>query len=244
MSSTRLPGKVLKPILGRPMLEFQIERVFRSRKIDRIVVATSTNDEDRAIVNLCNHLGVDYYCGSLENILDRFYRAARQFRADHIVRITGDCPLIDPEFVDILISFYMTAGCDYASNCRPPSLPDGLDAEIFSFETLEQAWRESTEPLEKEHVVAFILKHPERFSISNYEYEEDLSHLRWTVDEPEDFEMIRKIYEALYPKDAAFGTRDILTFLNEHPALVSMNERHRQKRIFEHIHESQVRRSN
>ena len=237
MSSTRLPGKVLKPIMGQPMLELQIERVSRCKGLDRIIVATSTHDEDSAIVQLCKGLGIGFYRGDLNNVLDRYYRAARQFGADHVVRITGDCPLIDPVFIDRLIAFYMARGSDYASNCRPPTLPDGLDAEIFSFAALEQAWNEATDPFELEHVMSFILKHPERFSISNFQHKENLSHLRWTVDEPEDFDMVSQIYEALYPKKPRFGTEDVLGFLKKHPDLTMLNERHKQKRRFEKIHD-------
>ena len=223
MSSSRLPGKVLKPILRRPMLELQIERVNRCKAIDRLAVATSINNEDRAIVNLCNNLSVDYYCGDLNNVLDRFYQAARHFHADHIVRLTGDCPLIDPEFIDILISFYMEQRCDYASYCRPPTLPDGLDAEIFSFEALEEVWRRAEGPYELEHVVPYIIRHPEQFSIANWEYSDNLSNLRWTVDEPEDFELVRQVFEQLYPKNHAFDMKDILRMLEERPELKTIN---------------------
>jgi spore coat polysaccharide biosynthesis protein SpsF len=228
MSSSRLPGKVVMPILGKPMLALQIERLRRCTRIDRLVVATSRRADDDPIVNLCGTQAQPVFRGSLDNVLDRFYQAAKTHGATHVVRLTGDCPLADPECIDDLIRFYVRTGCDYASNCRPPTLPDGLDAEIFSFKTLELAWREAVEPFEKEHVVPFIIKNPQRFRVANFRYHRDLSHLRWTVDEPEDFELIRRIYEALYPENPAFNLKDILRFLERHPELTNINQCHKR----------------
>jgi len=228
MSSTRLSGKVLKPIMGRPMIELQIERIHRCRRIDRLIVATSTNSEDKAIIELCSKLCVESYCGSLENVLDRFYQAARGYRPDHIVRLTGDCPLTDPQVIDTLISFYIKQKCDYASNCHPPTLPDGLDAEVFTFSALEQAWKEAIDPREIEHVTPFITNRPNRFKIVNFEYQKDISDLRWTVDEPEDFELVIQIYEALYPVKPEFTFRDILRHLEIHPELMDINRFHKR----------------
>jgi len=235
MSSTRLPGKVLEPIMGRTLLACQIERVRRSRGIDRLVVATSCNPEDLPIADECRKQNIDVYRGDLYNVLDRFYQAARRYHAEHIMRLTGDCPLIDPQIVDALISFYLEAECDYASNCRPPSYPDGLDAEVFTFAALENAWRESTLPEEKEHVVVHIITHPERFKIANYRYSRDLSRLRWTVDEPEDLEFVRRVYEALYPKKPAFTMDDVLDLLDRRPELIQINNQHKSTRVHERI---------
>lgn len=224
MGSYRLPGKVLKPILGRPMLDLQIERVKRSKTIDQLVVATSVNPEDRAIAGLCQRVGVDCFRGDPENVLDRFYRAAKQYKPEHVVRLTGDCPLADPSLIDDLVEFYLAHGCDYASNCHEPSLPDGLDAEIFSFSALEQAWKEAELPSHLEHVTPFIRSNPERFKIACYRYHTHLSHLRWVVDEPEDLEFVRRVYEALYPIKPEFGTEDILALLERKPELLKLNE--------------------
>jgi len=228
MSSSRLPGKVLKLILGRPMLELQLERVRRCCTFDKLVVATSDRPEDNKIEEMCSTIQQEVFRGALENVLDRFYKAAIAYGADHIVRLTGDCPLADPEIIDELVRFYMEHDCDYASNCRPPTLPDGLDAEIFSFTTLKTAWQEASDPFELEHVVPFIIRRPERFKMINHAYHQDLSHLRWTVDEPEDFEVVRKIYEALYPKNPEFNLRDILAYLKENPQLSALNRRHKR----------------
>jgi len=224
MGSSRLPGKVLKPILGRPMLKLQIERLRRCKRIDRLVVATSVNPEDQAIADLCQRVGVDCFRGDPENVLDRFYRAAKRYNPGHVVRLTGDCPLADPALIDDLVGFYLSHGCDYASNCHEPSLPDGLDAEIFSFSALEQAWKEADLPSHLEHVTPFIRAHPERFKIACYKYHTDLSHLRWVVDEPEDLEFVRWVYEALYPIKPEFGTEDILALLERRPELLKLNE--------------------
>jgi spore coat polysaccharide biosynthesis protein SpsF len=224
MGSSRLPGKVLKPILGRPMLELQIERLRRCKKIDRLVVATSVNPEDQAIADRCHRVGVDCFRGDPENVLDRFYRAAKQYNPGHVVRLTGDCPLADPSLIDDLVEFYLAHGYDYASNCHEPSLPDGLDAEIFSFSALEQAWREAELPSHLEHVTLFIRSNPNRFKIASYRYHTDLSHLRWVVDEPEDLEFVRRVYEAIYPIKPEFGTEDILALLERRPELLKLNE--------------------
>lgn len=225
MTSSRLPGKVLRPILGRPLLDRQIERILRSKRIDRLVVATSLNPEDDAIEALCRRLEVDCFRGDLQNVLDRFYQAARQYDPNHVIRLTGDCPLVDPVLVDKLVDFYLAQKCDYASNCQEPTLPDGLDAEVFSFAVLEQTWKEAVLPSHLEHVTPFMRSNPERFKSSCYKYHEDLSHLRWVVDEPEDLEFIRQIYGTLYPDEPEFGTEDVLALLERKPELVEINRR-------------------
>jgi spore coat polysaccharide biosynthesis protein SpsF len=225
MTSSRLPGKVLRPILGRPMLERQIERILRSKRIDQLVVATSLDVEDVAIEALCKELGIDCFRGDLQNVLDRFYQAARQYNPKHVLRLTGDCPLADPVFIDVLVDFYLAQKCDYASNCQEPTLPDGLDAEIFSFTALEQTWKEAVLPSHLEHVTPFMRSNPERFRSSCYKYHKDLSHFRWVVDEPEDLEFIRQIYEILYPVKPDFGTEDVLALLESKPELVEINQR-------------------
>jgi len=223
MTSSRLPGKVLKPILGRPMIERQVERLLHSKRIDNLVIATSINQEDDPIKALCTRIGIDCFRGGLENVLDRFYQAARQCNPKHVVRLTGDCPLTDPVLIDELIEFYLEQECDYASNCHEPTLPDGLDAEIFSFTALEQTWKEAVLPSHLEHVTLFIRSHPERFKIVCYKYHQNLSHLRWVVDEPEDLEFVRRIYEILYPVKPDFRTGDILALLEREPKLVEIN---------------------
>ncbi len=221
MSSTRLPGKVLKPLLGRPMLARQIERVKRSALIDRLLVATSAAAEDAGIERLCAELRVDCYRGSLDDVLDRFYRAAQPCNPAYVVRLTGDCPLADPELIDAVIRFCVDGDYDYASNALQPTFPDGLDTEVLRFACLAEAWREARLPSQREHVTPFIYSQPRRFRIGSYVNAVDYSHLRWSVDEPEDFALIERIYQALYPANRAFASADILALLKRHPEIVS-----------------------
>jgi spore coat polysaccharide biosynthesis protein SpsF len=222
-SSSRLPGKVLAPILGKPMLVRQIERLRRCREIDELIVATSVDASDDVIAELCRELGLDCRRGSLDDVLDRFYQAAKPYRPEHIVRLTGDCPLADPGLIDALIRFYLAESADYASNCHEPSLPDGLDAEVMRWEALAAAWREARLPSEREHVTPFLRKHPERFRIRLWRNPIDLSHHRWTVDEPQDLQFVRAVYAALYPHNPAFGMQDILELLARQPELAAIN---------------------
>lgn len=212
-------------ILGRPMLELQIERILRCKKIDQLIVATSINQEDDPIDTLCKKMEISCFRGDLANVLDRFYQAARRYRPQHVVRLTGDCPLTDPMLIDELIEFYLARKCDYASNCQEPTLPDGLDAEIFSFETLAQTWQEAKLPSHLEHVTQFMNSQPQRFTIASYKYHQDLSRYRWVVDEPEDLEFVRKIYEKLYPSNPEFRTQDIVALLKRNKKLVEINQR-------------------
>ena len=225
MTSQRLPGKVLRTILGRPMLELQIERILRCKKIDQLIVATSINQEDDPIETLCQKIETPCFRGDLANVLDRFYQAARQYNPQHVVRLTGDCPLADPMLIDEWIAFYMAGGCNYASNCQEPTLPDGLDAEIFSFETLARTWQEAKLPSHLEHVTPFINSQPQRFTIACYKYQKNLSRHRWVVDEPEDLEFVRRIYEKLYPLNPEFGTEDIVALLKRDTKLIEINQR-------------------
>ena len=224
-SSTRFPGKVLKPILGKAMLELEVERARACRTIDRVVIVTSDLPEDRQIAELGKRIGIDVFCGSLENVLDRFYQAALKFKPDHIVRLTGDCPLIDAQVVDEMVRLYLEKKCDYGTNCMPPTYPDGLDAEIFSFKVLQEAWKEASLPSHLEHISLFFEEQPDRFKIENLAYSRDLSALRWTVDEPEDFEFVRVVFENLYREKPLFRMDDVLDLLRRKPELALLNKR-------------------
>ncbi len=226
MSSSRLPGKVLKPILGRPMMLLQIERIRNASRIDRLVVATSTDASDDVLVERCEAEGVESARGSLEDVLDRFYQVARKFVPDHVIRLTGDCPLIDPEVLDAVIAFHVENVFDYTSNTLDDlTFPNGLDVEVMRFSCLEWAWKEARLPSEREHVTPYIYNHRGLFRLGAFSGKPDLSDLRWTVDEPDDLEFVRRIYEALYPINPAFRTRDILALLERDPALSSINNR-------------------
>ncbi len=225
VSSSRLPGKVLMPILGEPMLTRQIERVLRSGRIDKLVIATTTETSDDPIEQLCTELGIRCFRGSTDDVLDRVYRAAGTFKPRTIVRITGDCPLFDPVLADAVIDHHSRSGADFTSNVLNPTFPDGLDVEVVRMKSLQEAWRKADKPSEREHVTPYICNHPERFRLESYTGSRDLSALRWTVDEPEDFVFIRRVYEELYPDKPAFTTTDVLELLGRNPDLKALNAR-------------------
>ena len=223
-SSTRLPGKVVKPIMGKPMLALQVERVLQSKMIDKLLIATSTDPTDDVIEALCIEINISCYRGNLNDVLDRFYLAALPWEPTNIVRLTGDCPLIDPDVIDSVIMMFLSGSCDYASNTLEPTFPDGLDVEIFRFTALKQAWKEAMLPSQREHVTPFIYNNHDQFRTSNYKHSKDLSHLRWTVDEPEDFDLITKIYTELYPAKPDFRMIDVLNLLKRKPELLGLNQ--------------------
>ncbi len=222
MGSRRLPGKSLAEIEGRPMLWHVIERVKRATLIDRVVVATSTNPSDDAIEQMCRENDVPCYRGSENDVLDRFYLAARAEKASELVRITADCPLIDPEVIDRVVRRFQRGDLDYASNAMVRSYPDGLDTEVFSFSALERAWHEACKTSEREHVTPYLRS--EKFRTANVESESAsvYQHYRWTVDETKDLEFIRAVYRALREKEK-FGMKDVLDLIEKNPGLEKMN---------------------
>jgi spore coat polysaccharide biosynthesis protein SpsF len=225
-SSTRLPGKVLRPILGKPMLLHQLERVRAARMPDRVAVATSRDRSDDPVAFLCEEAGFPCFRGDLEDVLDRFYRAAEALGpAEQVIRLTGDCPLADPAVIDAVAERHLAEGNDYTSNVMPPTFPDGLDVEILRLEALKRAWREAELPSQREHVTPYVNRHPNLFRIGNLANGEDLSALRWTVDEPEDFEFVSRIYGELYPTNPRFGMGDVLELLAREPEWASVNRR-------------------
>ncbi len=223
MSSRRLPAKVLKPILGVPMLGRQIERVRRARTLDEIIVATSTHESDQELADFCQDIGVKCIRGSLDDVLGRYHLAAQSVDARVIVRLTGDCPLSDPNTIDALIGKYAEGGFDYVSNTLKPTFPDGLDTEVFSRQALETAYHNATLHSEREHVTPY-LKTSDDISKFNFENASDLSALRWTVDEPADFELVQNIFQALYPQAPDFAMTDILALLEQHPDWSNLNQ--------------------
>ncbi len=235
MTSTRLPGKVLKPVLGKPLLEYQIERLRRVVNADGLVLATTTNPTDEPIVELCNKLHVQCFRGSENDVLARYFYAAVAHGADVIVRITSDCPVIDPGVVDKVIRFYLDrlTDYDYVSNNLTRSYPRGMDTEVFSFKTLKDAFTEGVEAFEREHVTPFIYLRPERYRLGNVQFDRDESRHRWTVDTPEDFELIKKILESLYPSKKDFTLEDMLGLLKLHPDWIGINAHVKQKTLGE-----------
>lgn len=222
-SSTRLPGKVLMPLLGQPMLARQLERVRLCRAIDEIVVATSARDDDTPVAMVAADAGFAVYRGSLDDVLDRYYQAAMEHGAECVVRLTGDCPVIDPAVVDTVVSHHLEHGFDYTTNAIERTYPQGMDTEVFSFPVLALAWREAMLPSEREHVTPFIHRRPERFNLGHVHYGRDCSHLRLTVDEPADFALIERIYETLYPSNPRFSLEDMLALFDADPELADLN---------------------
>jgi glutamate-1-semialdehyde-2,1-aminomutase len=223
MGSSRLPGKVLADIAGETMLGRVVERLQRSRTVDHVVVATSDSAADDAVEQFCQHKHCAVFRGSEANVLDRYYRTAKAFRADAIVRVTADCPLIDPEVIDRVVAAYLTGDCDYASNTLVCTYPDGLDAEVFSSTALEVAWYEARRETDREHVTPY-LRSSGRFRLRNVECElgRSLHHLRWTVDEPGDLEFARAIYARLGAR-SDFSWREVLSLLDADPSLAELN---------------------
>jgi spore coat polysaccharide biosynthesis protein SpsF len=223
MSSTRLPGKVLLRTCGKPLLQHQIERVRRAKHLDALVVATSTDASDDPLQALCESIGVPCHRGSLDDVLGRFVGAAHSYSPAYVVRLTGDCPLADPEVIDRVVKAAQEPGVDYASNALHPTFPDGLDAECMRFEVLQQAAQEARKPSEREHVTPFIHTQPQRFALREVRHAIDLSDKRWTVDEPADFVFVSQVFEHLYPTNPAFGMEDIIEFERLHPQLARIN---------------------
>ena len=228
MGSTRLPGKVLMDIAGKPMLWHVIERVKRCKKVVSIVVATTTKEEDKAVIELAKKCGVETFAGSEEDVLDRYYQAAKKFNADIIVRITADCPLIDPEVTDKIIRYFIENFGKFDHFGPPKGYPEGLDTEVFTFQALEKAWLEAKKPSEREHVTPYIWCNPDMFKLgklpSDLKEGEDYSHLHWSVDEECDLRFVREVYKRLYREGEIFHMRDVLNLLHEHPELLEINK--------------------
>ncbi|WP_114970657.1 cytidylyltransferase domain-containing protein [Rhodoferax ferrireducens] len=229
MTSTRLPGKVLLPLAGAPMFTRLVQRLRRVRRADGIVIATTTNATDHPIAALCDTLGVPCHRGSEHDVLSRYADATRLHGADVVVRITADCPLIDAALIDEVIAVYAEGGSDYVSNMLPPTWPYGMAVEVFSAAALQQAHAEATQAAEREHVTPFIYWHPDRYRLRNVESPVDLSHHRWTVDTPEDYELVRRLFETLHPINPEFTLADILTLLDTHPDWMTLNQHVEQK---------------
>lgn len=232
MGSSRLPGKALKDVHGRTMLARVVRRAGRSALIDKLVVATTEKKVDDAIVSECDSLGIVYFRGSEDDVLDRYYQAARAFSADSIVRITSDCPLIDPEIIDRVVQAFLDNGPDYASNTIESTYPRGLDVEVFTFGALEKAWREASADFQRAHVTPYIYQHPEQFKIYSVAGEENWGNYRWTVDTREDLAMVRAVYEKI-DRDDLFSWRDVLDLFKREPSLAEINRHIRQKSLEE-----------
>jgi len=231
MGSTRLPGKVMKEILGKPVIQWDLDRISLSKLIDEIIVAIPYGKENDVIVDTIKQYNDKIVTtrGSEDDVLDRYYQAAVQTNADVIVRITSDCPLIDPVVIDNVIEQFLDNDCDYCSNSLTRTYPRGLDTEVFSFKTLEEAWNEAKKGYEKEHVTPYIIENPDKFKLLNVANHIDLSNLRWTLDTKEDFEFINAVYKRIFPKKQLFLMDDVLELLDKEPELIDINRHIEQK---------------
>ncbi|WP_010097567.1 cytidylyltransferase domain-containing protein [Ornithinibacillus scapharcae] len=229
MGSSRLPGKVLKPILEKPILAYQVERVKQANLIDEIVIATSTKTQDDPIITWCNTNNILFYRGEEEDVLGRYYEAAKKFSADAIVRLTGDCPIIDPKVIELVISSFLAGSVTYASNTIHRTYPRGMDTEIFTMESLEEAHLNARLSFEREHVTPYIRNHYPTLSIKN---NIDHSNHRWTIDTLEDFNLIQQIIKKLYPIKPAFSMEDVIKLLEENPSWMLLNHHIKQKDVY------------
>ena len=229
MTSTRLPGKVLLPLGGEPMLTRLVQRLRRVRLADAIVIATTTNASDDAIVALCERLGVAHHRGSEHDVLSRYAEAATQHPADVVVRVTSDCPLIDPALIDRLIEDFAQGDCDYVSNMLPPTWPYGMAVEVFSVQALQEAHAQASQESEREHVTPFIYRTAQRYRLRNVACSQNLSHHRWTVDTPEDYELVSLLFRALHQTNPEFRFEDLLAEMERHPEWMTINQHVQQK---------------
>ncbi len=247
VGSSRLPGKVLMDLLGEPLLVRLLERIGRATVPAQILVATTTAAEDDAIVAVCKSLGVEVYRGHATDLLDRHYQAARHHGAEVVAKIPSDSPLIDPGLIDQVFARFKDGNYDYASNLHPASYPDGNDVEVMSMAALGCAWQEAKRPMEREHTTPFIWERPHRFAIANLDWGADgseqpkrdysMSH-RWTVDYPEDYAFVRRVYEELYPPNKEFRLYDILELLALNPDIHAINAKYAGVNWYRHhLHE-------
>lgn len=232
MGSSRLPGKVLKPILGRPMLSFQLERLQKVKQA-QLLVATTMKPADHAISKFCAENSIECYRGPERDVLARYYLAAKFVAADTIVRVTADCPLIEPELIDQALTIYQSlpAPMSYVSNMLEPTYPYGMAVEIFSFTSLQMAHENAALGAEREHVTPYLYWHPELFHLHSLTQKQNLSQHRWTVDTPEDFELVERLLSHLYPINPSFRSKDILKLLKKHPDWSEINSKVQQKTV-------------
>lgn len=226
MTSSRLPGKVLIDIAGYPMLWHVVNRVSSAKMVDQTVIATTDDPADNPIEEFCLSNGYAYYRGHPFDVLDRYYQAALKFQADIIVRITADCPLMDPELIDSLLESFLNAKVDFAANRLPPpwkrSYPIGLDIECVHLDSLRKAWQEAESQFEREHVMPYLYDQPDRFKVLLTHHEPDYGEKRWTVDTPQDLELVTGIYEKFAPR-IDFSWLEVIEMINRNPELEKIN---------------------
>lgn len=233
MGSSRLPGKVMKDLKGKTVLNHVVDRVKRSKILDKVIVATTKSICDEEIVNECKKIGVNYYRGSEEDVLSRYYEVAYREGADIVVRVTSDCPLIDPNILDKMIVYFTKSNIDYLSNGIVRTFPRGFDVEVFTFKALQICYKNATLDYEKEHVTPYIYMNSNKFSIENYKNDEDYSRYRLTLDTEEDYIVINNIYKNLYVEGEMFYFDEIIDYLNRNPFIIQINSSVIQKKLGE-----------
>ena len=233
MGSTRLPGKIMKEVNGKPLLLYQLERVKKSKLIDKIVIATTTTKKDDLIINFCEQYNVDCYRGSEEDVLARYYEASQQFGGEVIVRLTSDCPIIDPSIIDKTIKYYIDnlPYYDYVSNTIERTYPRGMDVEVFSIKALRKAFLESKLKADREHGTAYMYSKAYKLNIGSVSNNLDLSKHRWTVDTIEDFKLIETILHNLNIENRMFKMEDVINLLDNNPDWFKLNAHIEQKKI-------------
>ncbi|WP_019424724.1 cytidylyltransferase domain-containing protein [Paenibacillus sp. OSY-SE] len=233
MGSSRLPGKVMKPLIDHSVLGHVILRLKAVNSINKIVIATTQNPEDDVIICECNKYNVPVYRGSTEHVLSRYYEAAKKFNADIVVRVTSDCPLIDPEITENIINYFFELDADYVSNKIIETFPRGLDTEVFTMSSLEKAYKGAYNDIHREHVTPYIYLHSDQFKLVNYSLEKDYSAYRWTLDTREDYQLIESIYEKLYKPNNIFSWLEIIQLMEDYPELKEINSHVKQKQLGE-----------
>ena len=223
--SSRLPGKIMMEIEGKTMLEHMIERVSKSKKLDKIVIATTTKEDDDVIVALAKKLNIDYFRGSEDDVLDRYYNASKKFNANVIVRLCSDSPLLDGNIVDDVIEKYLSGNYDFVGNLAPSprTYPDGLGVEVFSSELLADAQLNAKKPSEREHVTFYMWMQPEKFKIHRIDLEKDLSQFRFNLDYKEDYDLIKQVFQKFLPKNKFFKIGDVVSWLESNSEIFRIN---------------------
>jgi len=242
MGSTRLPGKVLRDLAGRPLVEWICERVGQAQLVDEVVLATTQEAEDDQLADWAKSAGLHVFRGSSDDVLDRYYNAAKQVAADVIVRITADDPFKDPIIIDQVIHAYLKAGVDFAYNNFPPTFPEGLDVEVFAFQALQKSTLYALSADDREHVTQYLYRNPNKFSQLNIPYTKNISWLRWTIDTEDDFEMASAVYKHFQNQTDTFLMNDILEFLRSNPEVVQINQDVKRSSMYDDIDVVEARR--
>lgn len=223
MTSSRLPGKATLKLAGKTVTEHVVERVKQSKLVDEVFVATPMDSEELPLINLLSGKNIRVFCGSTNDVLDRFYQLAKVIKPENVVRITGDCPAIDPEIIDQVIEKHLKTGADYTSNTIIETFPDGLDVEVFKFSVLKEAWQNASLQSEREHVTLYIRNNKNKYKMENLSSPTNLSNKRWTIDEQRDYEFLLNIFENIYPTNQNFRMKDVLEYLKKNSDVEKIN---------------------